>query len=57
MATHESGGKAAARRNSARAAQMKADGTERTTARCGGCYAVVSRESWKSRYTHYCWSR
>jgi len=57
MATHESSGKAAARKNAARAAYMKSHGIERTTARCGGCYATVTRETWKSRYTHYCWSR
>ena len=43
-------------RDIARAARMKAEGVERTTARCGGCYRIVSRESWKSRYTHICWT-
>jgi hypothetical protein len=33
---------------------MKRLGTQRTTARCGGCYAIVTIDSWKSRYRHLC---
>ncbi len=57
MATSEGSGKRRAQKDRERAAFMKAHKVERTTARCGVCYAIVSRESWKSRYTHYCWSR
>lgn len=37
-----------------RAAEMKRLGIERTTGRCAVYYAIISIDSWKSRYTHVC---
>lgn len=38
-----------------RAAYMKRLGIQRTTARCGCCYRIVTIDSCKSRWNHYCW--
>ena len=37
-----------------RAAMMKRLGIERTTGRCAVCYAIITVDSSKSRYTHKC---
>lgn len=55
MAT-EQRGKALARKNSERAALMKALGIVRTTGRCAVCYRLIVVDSSKSRYTHRCWT-
>ena len=52
---NEQRGKALARKNAERAAQMKAAGEERTIGRCSVCYRLITVESRKSRYTHRCW--
>lgn len=41
-------------KNQAMAAQMKALGIERPTQRCPQCYRIVSRETYKTRYSHLC---
>lgn len=41
-------------RDKERASLMKRLGIVRTTGRCGVCYATVTVDSWKSRYTHIC---
>jgi hypothetical protein len=48
--------KGQARRNKdkERASFMKRLGIARTTGRCAQCYAIISIDSWKSRYTHKC---
>jgi hypothetical protein len=42
------------RKNAERAATMKALGICRTDGRCAICYAMITVDSWKSRYTHIC---
>lgn len=36
------------------AARMKREGVARTTGRCAQCYAIISTEGPRSRYTHIC---
>lgn len=55
MAT-ERRGDARARKDKERAAYMRRMGIVRTTGRCAICYKIVTIDSWKSRYTHRCWT-
>lgn len=48
-------GKAQSRKDSERAARMKAEKVVRTTGRCSVCYRVVTVDSWRSTYAHRCW--
>lgn len=41
-------------RDRERAAELKRLRVCRTTGRCPVCYAIVTIDSWKSRYTHIC---
>lgn len=52
----ESRASATRRKDEERAARMKAEGVCRTTGRCSVCYKIVTCDSWKSRYTHRCWT-
>ncbi len=54
MASSGTAGTNRRNRDKARAAYMKSKGICRTTGRCGNCYAIITIESWKSRYTHIC---
>jgi hypothetical protein len=54
MANQHGAGKARSDRDKNRAAAMKRDGVERTTGRCAVCYATITIDSSKSRYTHVC---
>ena len=55
MAESQGAGQRRSQRDKERAARMRREGIQRTSARCGGCYAVVSIDSWRSRYAHICW--
>jgi hypothetical protein len=54
MASSEGSGRRRSQRDKERAAQLKRHGVERTTGRCAVCYAIVSTQGPKSRYTHVC---
>jgi hypothetical protein len=50
----EQAGKARARKDSARAARMKAERVVRTTGRCAVCYRIIAVDSNESTYRHIC---
>lgn len=47
-------GQAQSNKDKVMAARLKDQGDERTIGRCAQCYAIISIESRKSRYTHKC---
>jgi hypothetical protein len=52
----ESRAAATRRKDEERAARMKAEGVVRTTGRCSVCYRMIVIDSWRSRYTHRCFT-
>lgn len=54
MASEGGSGKRKQQRDKERAAFMKRWGIVRTTGRCATCYAIITCDSSKSRYTHIC---
>lgn len=56
MAASGGKGKARSDKDKDRAAYMRRMGIVRTTGRCAVCYKLVTIDSWKSRYSHRCWT-